>query len=174
MVRIKDKLREILCSLSSILGMGMWGSQIEWLELQAKQAYHDQDISIDCGSIDCKAQLRYAYQLVLVAWAFLDLFSSSKCNKSAQTVYSLGMVQRKKVSLKSSRKSVILKNWVKAYPWRRPPLLTCLMWQLNLHIYDVFYSKANNDPRMKTDCLITHILILPVRPSPFQILQIVF
>ena len=68
--------------------------------LQAKQAYHDQDISIDCGSIDCKAQLRYAYQLVLlfgslfisrkksalvfpetVARAFLDLFSSSKCNK---------------------------------------------------------------------------------------------
>ena len=170
----------------------MWGSQIEWLELQAKQAYHDQDISIDCGSIDCKAQWWYAYQLVLL---FGSLFSRKKsalvfpetvrqwlghvwiCFLQANVTSLLKLLiplvwcKGKKVSFKSSRKS---ETWVMAHTWRGPPFLTCLMWQLNLHIYDVFYSKANNDPRMKTDCLITHILILPVRPSPCLILQIAF
>ena len=72
---------------------------MEWLELQAKQAYHDQDISIDCGSIDCKAQFWYAYQLLFLKdWCFLrrvlqevrvifDLFFSSRLLKLLYPCY---------------------------------------------------------------------------------------
>ena len=116
--------------------------------------------------------------LLVKVIAVLDLFSSSKCNKSAQTVISLGMVQRKKAALLSASNPHANQKLWKIESMRIPDaglpswLVSC---DSLICIFTMFfYSKANNDPRMKTDCLITHILILPVRPSLSQILQIAF